>query len=221
MADLITLNEYKALTGLDPTNTHYDAMVTAMIPAASRAVATYTGRDFGSALVTETRTFQYDGSGFLDIDDCVSVLSVSLTVSGAVDAVVLRDTEYLPMPPRRDDSPVYYYILMPGAQYGGISGEMGFTRNLDVYMAEGRYLGMPPVVNVTAQWGWPVVPDDVKLATAWTISEWRARSDSEGLASESIESYSRAYSRGEQGQEVFAVPSRVRDILAMYAKVNV
>lgn len=220
MADLITLSEYKAYAGYDPTNTQYDSQIAALIPAASQAIRSYTGRDFGTALVTEMRPFGYDGSGFLDIDDCVTVTAVSLTIPGYAD-VPLQDIEWIAMPPRRDDAPVYYYILMPTYGGVGISPEMGFTRNLDIMAREGRWRGLPTMVNVTAQWGWPIVPEDIKLATYWTVDEWISRSAGEGLASEAIEGYARSWSRGEQGQEVYAVPSRARDILALYAKINV
>lgn len=219
MADLLTIGEYKAYAGIDPSDTTNDIEIAALIQAATSMVIAFTERDFGSQLVSGTRPFQYDGSGYLDIDDCASVESVSLVVTG-FDDVLLQNYEWAAMPPRRDDAPVYYYILMPGF-YGGISPEMGFSRNLDIMAREGRWRNLPTTVNVTAQWGWPVVPNDVKLATFWTIQEWRARSTSEGLASEAIEGFSRSWSRGEQGQEVFAVPSRARDVLAMYAKVKI
>lgn len=219
MADLLTVPEYKAYAGLDPSDTSDDAEISALIRSASRVIANYTERDFGAPLITESRTYSYDGSGYLDIDDCSSVASVALVVTG-FDDIPLQSDEWLAMPPRRDDAPVYYYILMPGF-YGGLSAEMGFTRNLDVMAREGRWRSLPTNVNVTAQWGWPAIPEDIKLATFWTMQEWRARSTSEGLASESIEGFARSWSRGEQGQEVFAVPSRARDVLAFYTKIQV
>lgn len=196
-----------------------DEQVAAMIPAASQMVATYTERDFGAPLITDTRTYEYDGSGFLDIDDCVNVNDVSLLLPGYSDSLPLDPIQWMAGPTRRDDAPVYYYIRMPGYM-GGISGEMGFIRNLDVAMREGRALAAPLMAMVTAQWGWPEIPVDVKQATVWIIQDWMARTEGEGLTSESIESYSRSWQRSSV-TEVYAIPARARDVLAAYAKIQV
>jgi hypothetical protein len=215
---LLTLSEYRAFAGWPATQTQYDAQVTALIPLASAAILAYTGRDFGAPLITEDRTFEYDGSGYLDIDDAADVISVNFIVPHGDPYPLLTDW-YAPMPPRRDDSPVYYYLLLPGFGHG-ISPEMGFMRNLDVYWREGRWPSMPQMATVNAQWGWPVIPDMVKLAAMWTMQEWLSRSAGEGLTSEAIESYSRSWARGGAGAEAMAIPPRARDILAYYQKPN-
>lgn len=219
MPALVTLNDYKAFVGIPASNTQYDAQISAIIPVVSDALLTYTGRDFAAPLVTETRTYEYDGSGYLDIDDAAAVTEVAMTWPNSSPLVLTTD-QWRAMPQRRDDSPVYYYILMPGF-YGGIDGEMGFTYNLDVLMREGRFMGLPPLVDVTAQWGWPVVPESVKLAAYWTLAEWIGR-ESEGLTSESIESYARSWQRAGGGLAAApAIPSRALDLLAYWIKPNV
>jgi hypothetical protein len=223
MADLITLSELKAALGIDPTNTTNDTQYSTMIPWVTRVVTNYTERDFGAPTITEERPFEYDGSGFLDIDDASTVTAVKLTVPYGDDLVLDSVTEWRAMPPRRDDAEVYWYILMPGVVGEfGFTGEMGFTRNLDRLVAEGRWRSLPQTAKVTATWGWPTVPGDVKLAAAWIIEDWASKPSSEGLTAEAIEGWSRSWGGRTGGvQQALAIPNRARDILIQYQKQRV
>src|SRR4051794_16344305 len=109
MADLITLESLRNLLGYDVTDTRDDLRYTALIPLASQAVRSYTERDFGAPLVTEERTFEYDGSGYLDVDDADAITAVKIVVPHSTDFEVSEDA-WVPLPRRRDDSPVYQYI---------------------------------------------------------------------------------------------------------------
>jgi hypothetical protein len=224
MAALITLPEYKAINGINPTDTTQDAKVTAVIPWASSAVISFTERDFGAPVVTEERTFAYDGSGYLDIDDAQTITAVTYSVPSVQDYPLGTD-EWLAGPPRRDDSLTYYWIeLYTGWSLGYASPEMGFARNLDVLAREGRWVGHRPVVKVTATWGWAATPDEVKTAVAWTIADWQARPSGEGVTAEAIEGYSRSFggrSGSAAGSPFLAIPNRARDLLAGYGKINV
>lgn len=224
MADLITLDDYKTVLDIDPTDTREDDRITKLIPWASVVISNFAERDFGSDVVTEERTFTYtdDDAGYLDIDDADNITSVKLVVPHGDDLALTTD-EWVAMPPRRDDSPVFTYIALPGfSGSAGYSPEMGFTRNLDVYAAEGRLRGLPTSLKVTADWGWAEVPGDVQLATIWTIQDWVAKADSEGLTSEAIEGYARSWgSRTTGPAQAQAVPNRARDLLARYARVQV
>lgn len=220
MPSLITLPEYRTYKGWPSTYTEKDPQVSAMIPGASAAIITGTGRDFGAVLVTETRTFEYDGCGILDIDDAAAVTDVAIEVPHFSD-IPLTEFDWRPMPTRRDDAPVFTYLLLPGWGYGA-SPEMGFLRNMDVYAREGRLNYEVSMVKVTAQWGWPIVPEDVKLAMYWTIDDWLGRTEGEGLASEAIVDYSRSWQRPTvEMPEASALPGRAKDILAYYARIYV
>ena len=219
MADLITLDELRTRLGIDPTFTQDDAYLESIIPAISRIVVNFTGRDFGTPLVTEEREFQYDGDGVLDIDDCVDITRVAVKVLHAAD-VELLDDQYFAQPPRRDDSPVHYYLVLgdPFTSHG--SPEMGFTRNLDRLWREGRWPVTPTVIKVTATWGWPVVPEDVKQAVVWTVQDWMNRREGEALRSEAIADYARGWGSpsGVNVATATALPSRALDVLAAYEK---
>lgn len=224
MADILTLSELKAARG--ESGTENDTQYNWFITVVSSAFRNYSGRDFGAAVLTEERPFQYDGSGYLDIDDAASISSVKLVIPNSEDVELDPDYEWYAQPPRRDDSPVYYYLVLPSmAGRAPFSPEMGFTRNLDVYYRERGMPRLPTTVKVTAQWGWPVVPADVKQAAIWTVNEWLATADdSENLTSEAISGYSRSWQRGQsetKQAEAMAIPARARDILANYAKLEV
>lgn len=212
---LIDLSTYKSLLGIQAGVTQRDAQITALLDPASQAVQTYTGRNFAvSTGIATARAFQYDNSGFLDVDDCTAVTSVSVTIPN-VDPYVLDVNAWTAMP---DSGPVTYYLLIHGgvSPYGA-SPEMGFERNLDQY-PYGFF--KPSTLTVTATWGWPAVPEDVKLATALTIQNFVEDSDkAEGLSAEAIEGWSRAWGSRSGAFTALAIPNRARDLLAAYQRI--
>lgn len=206
--NILTLVEYKALLGDDD----HDAQVTALLPAASRAVRNYAGRSFAlSDGFDADRTYLYDGSGILDIDDCGSVTSVSTDAGVPGQTYALDATGFTAMP---FEGEVFYWLVLYGFPRSP-SPAMGFTRNLDTL----DWPSQSPVITVTANWGWPSIPADVKLATAWTVQE--IVSAPEGApVSQSIESYSISYSSpGGTGVPMLAIPNRARDLLSAYQRV--
>jgi hypothetical protein len=219
MADLITRDEVKAILGLDLTDTRKDPQYDEIIPLASQAIKTFTGRDFGEPTVTEPRNFEYDGSGFLDIDDATDITALEFIVPHSTNLVLDSDQWYA-APPRRDDSPVYDYIVLVTPT--GQSPYMGFERNTDVLYEEGRLPSVTRTAVVTGTWGWPDVPGDVKLATAWTINSWTTAPDGDdNLSAEAIEGFSRSWGNRTATTTALAIPNRARDILAAYQKTLV
>lgn len=214
MADLITVTDYKQFLGIDPTNTRDDVRIAALLPAASAMIRAYTDRDFGvSAGGATTRDFQYDGSGFLDINDATSIISVATNAGVLGQSFALEDQEWTAQP---QGGPVFYYLLVHGGPYGGLSPQMGFKRNLDQY----EWYPKPPTMSVTGVWGWADVPADVKLAAAWTVQDALARDGGGGpLQSESIAGYSRSWAVAPSGAGgMLSIPNRARDILANYER---
>ncbi len=218
MADLITLAELKTARG--ETGTDNDPRYSWLISVASQAIRNYSGRDFGSAQVTETRDFEYDGSGYMDIDDANTISAVEFIIPNSSNLVLDSTYQWVARPPKRDDSPVFWYLMLPGGPGGAaFSPEMGFKRNLDVYYQEHRFATLPQMVSVTGVWGWPTVPVDVKQAAIWTIEDWVSRDEGEGLTSEAIAGYARSWdSGGQNATAALAIPGRARDMLANYEK---
>jgi hypothetical protein len=219
---LMTLDEFKARIGTPLTDTRKDVLYSLSLAAASAVILSYTDRDFGVAETTETREFEYDGSGYMDIDDAVDITAVAFTVPGGQD-ITLDPLQWSGQPHRSRRTPVYTQLILPtfGQHYFGSSPAMGFTRNLDLLAREGRLPGsIPSTVKVTGTFGWPEVPEDVKLAVVWTVQDWLAAPKAANLTAESIEGFSRAWGRI-GGQESRAIPSRALDILAQYERISI
>jgi hypothetical protein len=212
MADLITLAEYKAFAGVDPTNLVDDPRITALLPAASRAVRKFTDRKFEIVNpAPSTRTFLYAGDGFVEIDDCsnITLVTTNAGVLGATYDLAAEQWTALPSDP---DEP-YYYLILHSGPFALFSPEMGFERNLDRYEPSTE---KPVTVSVTANWGWSEVPEDVQLATVWTIQDVVEKPSGDNLASEAIEGFARSWAGS---QHALALPNRARDLLVNYQRV--
>lgn len=218
MADLMTLNELKDALGVDRTDTTDDVTLQSALTKASAAIVRYTERDFASPQVTETRKYQYDQCGFLDIDDATDITQVSITYPNTPDLVLTTD-QWLAQPPLSANNPVYDRLMVAFAS-PGVSPEMGFTYNLDVLYRERRWPGLQPTtVNVTATFGWPEVPEDVKQAVVWTASAFKDNPSPWITTSQSIEGFTQSFSRANTVEE--AIPERAKDLLAPYLREGV
>ena len=183
------------------------------IQAASSAVRAYTDRDFtlNASGVASARSFEYDDSGYIDIDDAQSVTGVTILMPYTAPSLPLNTNQYQALPfdgPVKDNLVLYY----PTLNYG-MSREMGFTWNLDTY--DGPMGGPPPVVEVTAVWGWAAIPEDVQMATIWIASAFSE--DDRSITSENIDSFGRSYSTAPPS----AIPLRARDLLDQYRRIVV
>ena len=196
MADLITLNEVKTALGL--TNNSQDAKITQAIPEASAAIRNYVDRDFETPVSSSTvRTYYYDGSGVLEIDDAQTITAVTL------DTVPLTTDEYSAEP--AGNSP-YTWLFLPEQKWQS-SPAMGFTRNLDNLWW--RQTGKAQVVTVTGTFGWAAIPEDVKRAAIWTTIN--LMENPRPVTTESIGGVSRSYTA-----YAHAIPQRARELLEPY-----
>lgn len=212
---LVSLAEYKSMAGIKATDVSRDDQITSLLAAASKSVRNYTARSFVLATGTPTsRSFPYDDSGIVDVDDFVSLTSVSTNWGVPGGSYTFAASEYTAMPQDTDETTPYYWIVMHSMVYG-MSPEMGFTYNLDNYV----YTGADPLITITADWGWPSIPEDVKLATVWTIQG--ITDNPQGPVSEAIEGYARSWGTTGGGYPTMAVPNRARDILSPYQRVFV
>ena len=182
----------------------------AAIRAASAAVRAYTDRDFtlNSSMVSSMRVFEYDDSGYIDIDDAQVINGVTITFPYGGLPTSLTTNQFSAMP---YDAPVKDTLIIYSPLAYGMSREMGFTWNLDTY--DGPYGGAPPMVEVTAVWGWPEIPEDVQQATVWIASAFSE--DDRSVTSESIEGYSRSMTT----VPLSALPLRARDLLDQYRRI--
>jgi hypothetical protein len=205
---LVSLADFKLALGKSPAVTADDAKWQQAIDWASVAVENYTERQFGAPQVTEARRFSYDGSGTLEIDDAISVASVSVVYPN-VDPYALDARAWVP----KTLNKVYAYIDLPTG-LGMFSPAMGFEQNLDVWASENLYGFLPVFMDVTATWGWPYVPADVQQAVIWTAISFYENPG--GFVHEAIENYSRTIASSPQ----YSIPNRARELLAPYLKLH-
>lgn len=210
---LVTLEKYKR--AIRETSAANDQLHQDALDDASAAVAAYTDRDLGVPVTTEDRTYRYDGSGFLEIDDATVVNSVRYSTSSSALSEATWEA--------KKDGPVtvpYSYIEM--APLRRISGEMGFRYNLDTALARG-ILSPETDVVVNAEWGWAVVPDDIQRAVIWTAAAYETLSESFGgtLTSESVAEVARSYAfQGalQANAQDEDLPARAKAILEKYRR---
>ena len=209
---LITLAEVREAYG-DGSDTSRDAIITQVLPFAEAAVQSYTHRTFQPTPAGSPATakdFTYEESGVVTVDDFEhgSITSVQI-VDALGTASALSLPGYLPQP-LSGEFPVGWWIEVRPTY--GISPEMGFLQNLDVYAREyGSNWARGRILRVTAKWGWPAVPGDVKQATIWTAIAFVE--NPQPYTSQAIASYSRTINTS-----VDAIPDRAKDLLFNYVK---
>lgn len=209
---LLTEAEYISLLGIDTLEPEESAQVDSWIPAVSRTIRLYTGRKFESTGLPSARTFQYDYDPYLATDDFTDIVSVEMDTGIGGYTYALQPSEYVALPYREttDDEPHNFVLLLSPPR--GHSPEMGFTRNEDTIL---RAYQSPILVTITATWGWPSVPEDVKAAAALII---KSVIDNPGpYMSESIE----GYSRSQRVQVGDVLPDRAKTLLSSYIQMNV
>lgn len=210
MAPIVSLADYQMAVG---TSENAGAQQLALDDAIQAAL-NYTDRDFGTTLVTETRTFPYRGKGILEIDDAAEVTSV--TGSMVVGS-------WIAMKEGPAAVPVFSYLILPASRLP--SGEMGFTQNMDPLGLHFRTQQLPIIeVAVTGTWGWPTIPNDVRRAIIFLAQEYERAAESGGsgdLQSKSVAEVAESYFEGQslvQPRPIEGIPDRAADILWPYKR---
>lgn len=216
VADLITLEEFKYAMADSQTEStqateEEDEKFRKAISASSEAVRKYCDRRFGEPVSTADKVYDYDSSGFLDIDDAQKVNSVKFIFPAAFEFPI--DTIYWRAEPQ--EGPPYEYIRIP--KWAGVySPQMGFRENLDRIANERGWPGLPPQVKINAEWGWPEVPQDVRQATIWTAAKFQEKPDQ--LVSESIANYAYTTQNRATIGPPPAIPPQAQDLLNPYVR---
>jgi hypothetical protein len=156
--DYPTLEAVKAR--LDIADTIDDGMITSVISAASRSIDSFCNRLFSSE-VAQVRYFTADCSGYIDVDDLVSVTTLATDSDG--------DRVY------EDTWAATDYDLEP---YNAAQQEWPYTRLM--IAPDGNY-SFPTVrrsVKITGTWGWPSIPYPVQEACILLTIRWFKRKDS-------------------------------------------
>ena len=208
--NLISVADYKLLSGHDADDATNDDAIAKAIQFVSQTIRTYTDRDFKAPVTTETRSYTYNGGRYVQIDDCSLISAVE------IDGMALSAADYIARP---HGELVFYYLELryPGGRRP-TSPEMGFTSNLDRYPAAPQET---VYVQVTGTFGWETVPDDVQLAAIEMVQNVLTLPGSgQGgeYASQSLAEYS--YSRAEDGDNFGRWGNRALSTLDYYRRVN-
>ena len=147
---LTTLGETREYVLRDATDDSQDRKLIVLINAYSRAVEKYTRREWLPIMLDDTRSFQYDGSGFMslepsDLREITSVVLNSHYPAGYQEILIAGSDSalgnYWPKPAGRTAEGTYWWMELP------------------TYRHSGSY-----EVEVTGDWGIGTVPADVELA---------------------------------------------------------
>jgi hypothetical protein len=163
-----TRNQVKAALRIGTADTLDDDLIDNCVGAASRLIDGYCNRRFWQSGTAEARVFQAEDSFYCSIDD---IAGTALTLKTSTQADGTFDLTW-----SRSD-----YQLEP------LNGNLdGLTWSYDKIRAVGDYLfptvnanyGEQALVQVTAIFGWPAVPEPVTQATIIQASRIFKRYDS-------------------------------------------
>jgi hypothetical protein len=146
----VSLAELRAEVGItDGTDTTDDTQLTAATQSASRAIDQECGRYFYLDASATVRYYTAEGGDYLRVDDIGSTTSLTIETDEDDD----RDYDYAWASTDYDLEP--YNAAAKGQPWTVIR-----TMPLGVYTFPTLRKG----VKVTAKWGWPAVPADIKRA---------------------------------------------------------
>ena len=163
-----TRNQVKAALRIGTADTLDDDLIDNCVGAASRLIDGYCNRKFWQSGTAEARVFQAEDSFYCSIDD---IAGTALTLKSSTQADGTFDLTWK----------VSDYQLEP------LNGNLdGLTWSYDKIRAVGDYLfptvnanyGEQALVQVTAIFGWPAVPEPVTQATIIQASRIFKRYDS-------------------------------------------
>jgi hypothetical protein len=168
---LVTVAEVRAFLQKPELDQQQDEVIGRLVESASKAVITYTEREFAPVTGPGTdRLFWYCGVGVVSLTpyDLQTLEEIKIDTTGGVGGRVLAETEYRlhPRPPKH--------------------GVINWLR-LDPATAAPSTRFAEREVTITGTWGFPAVPDDVKHWTAVTVAEWLRREVSAFSAAFSID----------------------------------
>jgi hypothetical protein len=154
----IELEELKSSTELTSTSFADQDLQNAIV-AASRAVDFYTGRRFWPDLVDQTRYFTGNGTDRVDIDDLITLTSLSTDPSddGTYEYVWTTGIDYV-LEPRN--------ALLDGYPYTSIRRLLGGNYPWPSYNDS---------VKVVGKFGWSAPPEAVKVATTMLAARYVKR----------------------------------------------
>lgn len=159
-SDLCTLGDVRELLEITSTDTSRDDYIRTLISSASKAICSYTDREFAPASSGVTRTFRADWLIDLAPYDLRAATTVTLNPEDS-SPTTLTSSDYA-LEPTHQPQGVYKRIRISYLQSLGtsqFSTRFGYAK-----------------VSILGDWGFASVPNDVKLACVRTVGSWMDRS---------------------------------------------
>lgn len=150
-----------------PAENEGDDHLTLAAAAASRWVESYTHRDFNLAATASARYFDSLNDGTILVDD-IGHATITVATDNANDGThstvwATTDFQVSPIGALTDNEPVTELYAIGSYTFPPVTRRRG-------------------LVKVTAKWGWPAVPNDVKLATYIQAAKlFKRRESAEGV----------------------------------------
>jgi hypothetical protein len=165
VSDYVTDAELRAWLGI--TDQDDKTAIKVAVTTASRHVDAYCGRKFSLDAGVTTRLFYPETSHQVSVDDIATTSGLVVAVDTGDDGVA--DTTWT-----TNDYQLEPINLEEGWPYTRIRAVEGLRFPLT---------GHRPTVHISAQWGWPAVPEPVKNATLIVAARfYRRRNTPEGFS---------------------------------------
>lgn len=167
-----------------------DGTYTALLDAASRAVETFTRRQFNQTVTATARKYRAVDPQRLPVDDFHTTTGLVVSVDGTAWAAA----DFEARPPD-----------------GVMDGQSGWP--FSDLMTVGRYWpnNRRATIEVTAQWGWAAVPAAIKQATLdAAVFLTTGAGSSGGVVQESIDDYSVTYASGSEASSTGAPAEMIK-----------
>lgn len=191
--DLTTLNAVRTFMQKSDSDTEQDALLSLLIPAASRTICQWTGRQFAPAETNATHSFIWDGSDrvyFTPYDLRSATLAQLDTDIGSPLTLTTAD-----------------YRLEP------LNGADGVYTGFSIGSTVANTPGARRLLTVTGDWGFPTVPVDVQHACNVTV-KWWIENDVSAFSS-GFDANTDQFTRGR------ALPDGIKDMLSAYRRIPV
>lgn len=197
--DLCTVQDVRSHLQKPTGDVAQDAIISALITAASKAILNYTEREFAPAVTATTRTFETEINGtstFLSLApyDLQPNPTPVVQIDTDVSAKTLATDEYRFFPVTQADG-VYTSIRLQPLTLPTIN-RVGWVNRQ---------------VQITGTWGFPEIPADVNQAAVITVGLWLRRE---------VSAFTTTYNLDEGHTErPEALPSAVRAMLSNYMRM--
>jgi hypothetical protein len=167
-----SLAQVRSELGVASADTDQDSMIELAVEAASRQIDGHCGRRFWQDSTVKTREYHAENAYCVEVDDISTatalVVKIDDDADGTFETTLTVSTDFILLPTNAaDDTPV-----------------RPFT---EIHTVDTYYFPRPsngrPGVQVTAQFGWPAVPDNVeKACIVQAIQLFKAKDAAFGVA---------------------------------------